>query len=140
DQRVAAEEPHEALGGTDQAQHHPQRRRLAGAVGAEIAEHVSRLDGEVDVVDGEDLAVTLDQAAKLDGRRVAHFSARAAVSAALGGSEPARTKATPLRCHSIAVPSWVASSCPVSPSSETVGRFESRPPWCPPPASALRST
>ena len=48
-----------ARGRADQAQHHPQRRRLAGAVRAEVAEDVAGLDGQVDVVDGDELAVAL---------------------------------------------------------------------------------
>ena len=38
---VAAEEAHAAGAGGDQAQHHPQRGGLAGAVGAEVAEDVA---------------------------------------------------------------------------------------------------
>jgi len=40
------------------------------------------------VVDRDDLAVALDEAARLDGGRVAHPRSRAAVSAAAAGSEP----------------------------------------------------
>src|SRR5205085_10772159 len=90
-ERVAPEELHRALRRPDQAEHHPQRRRLARAVRAEVAEDVAPLDGQVDVVDGDDLAVALDEAARRDRRRVRHLRSRAAVSAAAGGSEPART-------------------------------------------------
>ncbi len=45
------------------------RRRLAGAVRPEQAEHLAGGDVEVDPVDGEDLAVALDQAANVDDRR-----------------------------------------------------------------------
>ena len=90
--RVAPEEPHAALAGTDEPQHHAQRGRLAGAVGAEVAEDVAREHGEVDAGDRDELAVALDEAADLDGGRVcvrhAH-SPRAAASAAVGGTEPA---------------------------------------------------
>jgi hypothetical protein len=75
-----------ALVGPDQAEQHPQRRRLAGAVGPEVAVDVARADREVDVVDGRDLAVALDQSAGLDRR--GHHSPRAAFSAATGGTEP----------------------------------------------------
>src|SRR5207237_6816684 len=140
-QRVAAEELDGAFGGPDQAEHHAERRRLAGTVRAEVAEDVAALDGQLDVVDGEKLAVALDEAASRDRRRLAHLErSRAAVSAAAGGSEPARTKATPFRCQPSTVPSCVASSWPVAPLSETVGRLESAPPLCPAAASAARST
>ena len=49
------------------------------------------------MVDRDDVAVALDEPAGLDGRRVAHFTARAAASAAAGGSEPASTKLVPPR-------------------------------------------
>src|SRR5207302_1349301 len=139
-ERVAPEELDRALGRPDQAEHHAQGRRLPGPVRPEVAEDVARLDRQVDVVDGDDLAVALDEPARRDRRRLAHLRSRAAVSAAAGGSEPARTKPTPFRCHSITVPSWVASSCPVRPSSEIFGRLESGPPLCPPLVSAWRST
>ena len=83
------------------------------------------------MVDGDDLAVALDEAAGLDRRAASLTStARAAASAAAAGSEPASTKLDAAARQSSTVPSWVASSCAVSPSSETVGRLES---WrCPP--------
>src|SRR5581483_1968824 len=105
DQRIAAMKPRRARGGTDQAEHDPQRGRLAGAVWSEIAEDVARLDAQVDVVDGDDLAVALDQAARLDRRCIAHFTARAAVSAAEAGSEPASTKLVPPAFQVSTVPS-----------------------------------
>ncbi len=80
------------------------------------------------MVDRDDLAVALDETAGLDRRGRAHFTARAAASAAAAGSEPASTKLVPPACHSSTVPSWVASSCAVRPSSETVGSAESAPP------------
>src|SRR5581483_3041829 len=111
-----------------------------GSVRSEVAEDVAVLDGQVDAVDGDDIAVALDEAARLDRRCIAHFTARAAVSAAEAGSEPASTKLVLLVCHASTVPSWVASSCAVRPSREMVGRLESMP--LPPVAvpSALRST
>ena len=88
--RVAPEEPHAALAGADEPQHHPQRRRLAGAVGAEVAEDVAGKHGEVDAGDRHQVAVALDEAADLDGWRLRHcHSPRAAASAAVGGTEPA---------------------------------------------------
>ena len=41
EQRVAAEQLRRALVGPDQPEQHPQRRRLAGAVGAEVAVDVA---------------------------------------------------------------------------------------------------
>ena len=95
DERVAAEELRVPSRRPDQPEHHPQRRRLAGAVRAEVAEDVAALDRQVDAVDRDDLAVALDEPACLDRRRVAHLSARAAASAAAVGTEPASTYETP---------------------------------------------
>src|SRR5205823_7728170 len=100
---------------------------LAGSVWSEVAKDVAALDRQVDVVDGDDVAVALDEPARLDRRCIAHFTARAAVSAAEAGSEPASTKLVPPVCQVSTVPSWVASSCAVRPSSDTVGRLESMP-------------
>ena len=43
-----------ALVGPDQPEQHPQRRRLAGAVGPEVAVDVAGADRQVDVVDRGD--------------------------------------------------------------------------------------
>ena len=87
EQRIAAEEARGALVGPDQPEQHPQRRRLAGPVGSEVAVDVAGAHGQVDVVDRRDVAVALDQPARLDrGRR--HHSPLAAFSAATGGTEP----------------------------------------------------
>ena len=115
DEGVTPEELCGTGGRPDQAEQDPKQRRLAGAVRAQIAEDIATLDGEVDVVDGDDVAVALDETGRREGKRIAHFSARAADSAAAGGSDPARMNETPFRRHWIAVPSCVASSCPVSP-------------------------
>ena len=95
DERIAAEELRVARRRADQPEQHPQRRRLARAVRAEVAEDVAALDGQVDVVDRDDLAVALDEPARFDRRRVAHLSARAAASAAAVGIDPASTYETP---------------------------------------------
>ena len=121
DLRVAAEEEREPGRRADQPEQHPQRRGLPRAVRPEIAEDVAALDGQLDVIDRGDLAVALDEPADLDRRGVAHLSSRAADSAAAVGTEPARTKETPPRSHPTIVPSWVASSCAVTPSSDTDG-------------------
>ncbi len=88
--RVAPEEPDRAGGGADQAQHHSQRGRLAGAVRAEVAEDVAALDRQVDVVDRDDAPIALGEAADLDRRGVAHpaQSPRAAALATGGRTEP----------------------------------------------------
>src|SRR5207245_11192728 len=101
------EEPRRALRRPDQPEQHPQRRRLAGAVRPEVAEHVAALDRQVDVVDRDDLAVPLDEAARLDGLRLVHvhLSARAAASAALEGTDPARMYVTFSRSHVRMLPS-----------------------------------
>jgi len=88
--RVAAEQPDAAGGRPDEAEHHPQRGGLARAVRPEIAEDVARQDRQVDAADRHEVAVVLDEPADLDRRRVGHGvqSARAAASAAVGGTEP----------------------------------------------------
>ncbi len=90
-ERVAPEEADRAGRRTDQPEEHSQRGRLARPVGAEVPEHVSALDGEVDPIDREDRAVALHEPARLDGKRIAHPSARAAASTAVVGCEPAST-------------------------------------------------
>src|SRR5207244_6870015 len=93
DLRIAPEKLDRALGRPDQPEQHPQRGRLAGAVRPEVAEDVSLLDRQVDVVDGDELAVQLDEPARANRECIAHPSARAAASAAAGGTAPARTDA-----------------------------------------------
>ena len=65
DQLAPAVEP-EDLGpsgaGLDQAEQEPDRRGLAGAVGAEVAERLARRDLEVEVLQGGDGAEMLGQA------------------------------------------------------------------------------
>ena len=109
DQRVAPEQLDRALVGPDQPEQHPHRRRLARAVGPEVAVDVTAADRQVDVVDRGDPAVALDQAARLDRRRARvrrapHRRPRAAFSAATGGTEPATTYDTPPRSNWTTVP------------------------------------
>ena len=126
DQRIAAEQLRLTGGGPDQAEQHPQQRGLSGSVRAEQAEDVAGRDSEIDAVDRDDLTVCLDDPAGGDGRRAArHLTARAAASAAAAGSEPASTYAVPPLCQASTVPSCVASSWALTPSSDTVGRLES---------------
>ncbi len=51
--RVAAEQPEAPRGGVHQAEQHPDRRGLAGAVRPEEPVHAARRNREVDVIDGE---------------------------------------------------------------------------------------
>ena len=114
---VAPEQLRAAGVGPDEAEQHPQRRRLPGPVRTEVAVDVAGADGEVDVVDRGDAPVALHQAASLDrGGCGGHRSPRAAFSAATGGTEPATTNVTPPRLNVSTVPSGVASSVPVAPS------------------------
>ena len=55
--RHEAEHAGAAAGRIDQAREHLERRRLAGAVGAEEGDHLARLDGEGDAVHRPDLLV-----------------------------------------------------------------------------------
>ena len=55
-----------APGGVQQRGENPHRRRLAGAVGADEAEHVAAIELQVDRLDGEQLAVFLRQVAGFD--------------------------------------------------------------------------
>ena len=88
DDGVAAEQLRRALVGPDQPEQDPQRCRLPGAVGAEVAVDVAGADRQVHVVDRGDVSVALDEPTRFDGR-AAHLSPRAAFSAASGGTEPA---------------------------------------------------
>ena len=62
-----------AAGRVDEPDDHADGRRLAGAVGAEKAEHVAAAHGEVEVVDGQRVAEALGQAVggEHDGRGAA---------------------------------------------------------------------
>ena len=63
---VVAEDPGAPLGGPGQGGEHPDRRRLAGAVGPEDAVDAALGHREVDPVDGANVAEVLDEAACLD--------------------------------------------------------------------------
>jgi hypothetical protein len=86
--RIAAEKLDRALAWGYESKRHPQRRGLAGAVRAEEAVHVAGVDLEVDVIDGENLAVALDESASADGWRAA---GRTAVPTADGRRAAGRT-------------------------------------------------
>jgi transposase InsO family protein len=88
--RVRAEQPHAPRGRADQAEHHPQRRRLSRAVRAEVAVDVARVYVDVDPTDRREVAVALDESPYLDRGRPAPGAhrPRAAVSATDGATEP----------------------------------------------------
>ncbi len=60
-------DPHLAAAGHEHAGEHLQRGRLAGAVRAEVAEHLAALDPQVDAVDGGHRLPLAAQAAGLAG-------------------------------------------------------------------------
>ena len=64
--RRLAEEPHRAFLGHEQPQHDAQERGLARAVGADDAEKVAGLDGQVDAVEHADFTVGDADALELD--------------------------------------------------------------------------
>ena len=66
--RVPAEEPHRAAVRVTKALGTLDQRRLAGAVEAEDAEDLALVDGEVDAVDGDEVAVPLGQLLDLQQR------------------------------------------------------------------------
>ena len=67
-------------GGRYESEQHPQRRRLAGAVGPEEPCHPSGRDLKTEVIDSDDILELFGQSCDLYGRR--HFTtlARASVS------------------------------------------------------------
>ena len=69
--RVAAEQPCDARVGAQPAEQHPDRGRLARAVGAEEAVHLTGRDLQVEAVEGAGLAEGLDQVVNVD-RAVVH--------------------------------------------------------------------
>ena len=73
---VPAEEQRFALGRGEQAGEHLHRRALAAAVGAEETEDLAALDAEADVIDRRELAETLREPLRLDGRRTAGITPR----------------------------------------------------------------
>ena len=60
--RVAAEDSDVAGGRADQVEQQPDRGRLAGAVGAEVPEHLARTHGQVEPIEAATLAVALGEA------------------------------------------------------------------------------
>jgi hypothetical protein len=73
---VVAVQPDRARRGQDQPAQHLDRGRLAGAVGAEQADHLPWRHAQRDVADGREQAfavpVALGQAGQLDGRMIIH--------------------------------------------------------------------
>jgi len=98
--RVAVAERRAEHGGVPRArghqpEQHLQRRRLARTVRAEIAEDVATVDRQVDVVDGNELPVALDETARDNRRRVGHAKALAAASASEVVIDPPTMTETP---------------------------------------------
>ena len=84
--------------GAQQAAHHLERGRLAGAVGAEQAEDLAAADAEADVVGGGEVAEPLGQPVGLDDRRLpAPRDVRCAAPAASrsSGRRPAGRRTRP---------------------------------------------
>jgi hypothetical protein len=99
-----AEQGRAARSGPHQPQQHAQRRRLAGAVGPEEADHLAPLDGQVQPVDGDVVAVALREAGGLDhGGHGASWRFRRSSSAwsrdssAFSARRPRRVAATQVR-------------------------------------------
>ena len=65
----AAEQPRLSLGRGQKTGQHLHRRRLAAAVGADEAEDLAAIDVKAHVVDGDEVAESHRQIARLDGRR-----------------------------------------------------------------------
>ncbi len=66
---VVSTEKHGTGRGQFESGDHSQHRGLAATRGAEQREELALVDFEVDVVDGDDIAVVLAQPDELDGRR-----------------------------------------------------------------------
>src|SRR4051794_11026197 len=77
---VVAEDVRDAAADRQERRQDADRRRLAGAVGAEQAEHLALPDLEVDAVDGALLAEREDEALAADGRRRVRHATRSSVS------------------------------------------------------------
>jgi hypothetical protein len=60
--------------GVQHAEHDPHRRRLAGPVAPDEAEHLSRADLEAQIIEGDDVTVSLGEPIDLE-RPVSHGSA-----------------------------------------------------------------
>src|SRR4029434_10179016 len=58
--------------GAEEAVQHPERGRLAGAVGTEQPEHLPGVTVEIDAVDDQTSAETLDERARFEERGHAH--------------------------------------------------------------------
>ena len=97
---LVAEHAHGAGRRLEQPAEHPDRRRLARSVRAQEAVDARARDGQVDVVDRDELAETPREAARLDGRCIAR-AGRLSVHRRVGpgrarrpaGSTPRRPRA-----------------------------------------------
>jgi hypothetical protein len=73
--RVAAEQPDRPRVAADQAEQHPQRRRLARTVGTQKAVHIARRNSEANLVDRGQFAIALNQTAHHNRLRRVHVCA-----------------------------------------------------------------
>ena len=86
------EQAHLPSGGIDEAEQHPQRRRLARAVRAEKSHDLARCDPEGHVVHGQDAALEpLAEPDDVDGRRTGGSTAISRASARRGGVPSGRS-------------------------------------------------
>ena len=95
--RIASEHADVSSIGPQQAARHPDRGRLPGAIGANQAEHLPRLDRERDVVHGTHLAVALADAVERDGCRHHWIGGAPCSPPGLLRSAPFATEAVPPR-------------------------------------------
>ena len=119
-----------AGGRQDEAEQHPDGRRLARAVGAQEAVDVARPDVEVDAVDGPDPPVALDQPAGRDdrchGQPLGAGSSRAAWASASSVTVPvSRYDVRPVGASSRMASGPAVSRVPSS-SATAAGSFSRR--------------
>src|SRR5207342_125420 len=88
-----AEELDLAVGGQDQPEGHADRRGLAGAVRSEEPVELAGLDGEIQAVDGGDIAVAFREASRED--RGGHGSVEASSRRVSRPTKPASTQVLP---------------------------------------------
>src|SRR5262249_18638541 len=92
-----------AVGG-EAARDDPQRRRLAGAVGAEEADDLAALDGEADAVEGDRRAVAFDEGGDLDHGAIMPDPARPRPSSLPPPRRRARGRRPRTACRAAAAP------------------------------------
>src|SRR3954453_10980360 len=114
-------------------------RRLSGPVRAEQAEHLARLDREVDAANGFDVAVALVQVADDDG---GHRSTSTTAPGANGISRPVRSSRIPVQsgwCPTTTIVSPLPSTAALTPSRVAPGGSRSSASGSSPAARAICS-